>query len=96
MSRNAFILEAIEEKMVRHTLKPVTTGRILKGSLWECINPEAEEFGQKCTVADINDNPDYNGDGDIELLFEDGSKLYKKVRRFWAGVDYKLVEPPQE
>ena len=55
------------------------------GSKWKCIDERSEHYGKLCIVKYIDDNPDYNGDGTIELLYSDGSSHFGKVRRFMPG-----------
>ncbi|KZE79342.1 hypothetical protein AV654_17895 [Paenibacillus elgii] len=66
--------------------------RIKIGSVWECIEEDSDLFGKFCVVEDIDDDPDLNGDGTIELMYADGSKYYGKVRRFIPGITHKLRE----
>jgi hypothetical protein len=64
--------------------------KVTVGSIWKCIDEDAQSFGRLCVVKYYNDNPDYNGDGDIILLYADGSVHYGKVRRFIPGVTHKI------
>lgn len=66
--------------------------KVTKGSIWRCIDEDAEERGKLCVVKSIEDNPDYNGDGDIELLYSNGTRYYGKVRRFMLGLTHKHVK----
>lgn len=52
------------------------------GSKWKCTDEQREEFGLVGEVLSVEDHPDFNGDGGIEIQHEDGSILYMKVRRF--------------
>jgi hypothetical protein len=72
--------------------------RIPKDSVWRCIDEEAEEYDQLCIVLEIHDHPDFNGDGDIHLRYDDGSEHHGKVRRFIPGVTHERVSEvtPQE
>lgn len=56
----------------------------LNGTKWICIDEDMEEKGTKCTVIDGEINPDWNGDNDIEIQYEDGSISYMKLRRFMS------------
>ena len=56
--------------------------RIKEGSIWRNTVEGDELFGKLCLVKEVHDKPEYNGDGDIELLYEDGSGYTGKVRRF--------------
>lgn len=57
-------------------------GRIQTGSKWKCTDEDHPMYGQTCTVREAHDHPDYNGDGDITLDYEDGTEYVGKVRRF--------------
>lgn len=62
---------------------------VLKGSRWRCIDESIDtEYGKVCTVVDIDNDPDHNGEGDIELLYDDGTTHYGKVRRFTPGITH--------
>lgn len=56
--------------------------RIEPGSFWQCVDEDSTEFRRYCVVKEANDHPDFNGDGDVVIVFADGSRLYTKVRRF--------------
>jgi hypothetical protein len=64
--------------------------RVRVGSIWECIDEDSEYFGRLCVVKYYDDNPDFNGDGGIELLYANGVKYSGKVRRFMPGTTHKL------
>lgn len=71
------ILDKVEEIERRQN------GRIQPGSIWVCTDEDYWNFlGQKCKVIEANDHPDLNGDGEIEVEYENGEKLEMKVRRF--------------
>lgn len=62
------------------------------GSVWRCIDhQDSDLIGQTCTVLSVNNNPDYNGDGDIELRYEDGTLYTGKYRRFVPGITHIQV-----
>lgn len=46
------------------------------GSKWRC------EDGRVCTVIEVDDHPDNNGESTMEVLYTDGTTAYPKVRRF--------------
>ncbi|MGX1195779.1 hypothetical protein [Metabacillus sp. SLBN-84] len=54
----------------------------LNGTVWRCTERDMEEYGMTCTVIDGEIHPDWNGDNDIEIEYEDGSIAYMKYRRF--------------
>lgn len=56
--------------------------RIQPGSKWLCTDEDYPEYGKTCVVIDPNDDPDFNGDGDIEVKYDDDTIAYMKVRRF--------------
>lgn len=62
--------------------------RVEKGSVWRCIDETSEERGKLCVVKYIDNNPDFNGDGVIILLYSDGTLHYGKVRRFMPGTTH--------
>ena len=61
-------------------------------SIWKCIDKDHDMYNRYCIIKDIDDNPDYNGDGVIELLYADGTKTYRKVRRFIPNVTHKFIK----
>lgn len=70
--------------------------RIQAGSKWLCTEGDNEAFGLTCVVLSVQDHPDLNGDGSIEVKYEDGSTGDSKVRRFVGRhepVSEKAVEP---
>lgn len=52
------------------------------GTKWKCTDERLEQFGLTGTVIDAEASPDWNGDGDIEIKYSDGSISYMKLRRF--------------
>lgn len=52
------------------------------GSKWKCVDEDFMEYGEYATVIDADNNPDFNGEQDIEIQFEDGSTMFMKKRRF--------------
>lgn len=40
---------------------------VKNGSTWLCTEEDYEYYNQKCTIVDADNNPDYNGDNDIEV-----------------------------
>jgi hypothetical protein len=72
--------------MYQIKLKNLTLGGIAmlaKGSKWKCVDDDMEELGQVCElVEDVDTNPDFNGEQDVEYKYENGSGGYMKLRRF--------------
>jgi hypothetical protein len=60
------------------------------GSIWRCIDKDDEQYGRLCVIKEYSDNPDYNGDGDIELRYVNGVH-YGKVRRFVPNYTHKFI-----
>jgi len=54
----------------------------LNGTEWLCVDESMEEKGLKCTVIDGEIDPEWNGDNDIKIQYEDNSIAYMKIRRF--------------
>ncbi|WAB25123.1 hypothetical protein M3_0172 [Lysinibacillus phage vB_LfM_LysYB1] len=52
------------------------------GSKWKCVDPEFMDMGKTCEVVDVDNNPGYNGDQDLEVKFPDGSNMFMKRRKF--------------
>lgn len=52
------------------------------GSYWKCTDESLDEHGLFCKVIDADNNPDFNGDNDIEIKYENGTVAYMKLRRF--------------
>lgn len=61
---------------------------LVVGSVWKCIDEDNQMFNKYCIIKTINNKPEYNGDGTIELLYTDSSKYYGKVRRFIPNVTH--------
>jgi imidazole glycerol phosphate synthase subunit HisF len=62
--------------------------RVLPKTIWKCTNERSEDFGKLCVVKSVDNNPDYNGDGDVEVMYSDGTELHTKVRRFMLNHEY--------
>lgn len=56
--------------------------RIQTGSKWLCTETDNDAFGLTCVVLSVQDHPDLNGDGSIEVKYQDGTIGDSKVRRF--------------
>jgi len=56
--------------------------RIPLGSKWKCTDKDLEQYGLVGEIIEVHDHPDFNGDGEIEILHEDGTTAEMKVRRF--------------
>ena len=63
----------------------------LNGTLWRCTDQDMSEYGMNCTVIDGEVHPDWNGDNDIEIEYQNGDRAYMKFRRF--SVRFKRIEP---
>lgn len=64
-----------------------------KGQIWKCIDhSDTELIGRFCIIKYIEDNPDFNGDGSIALLYSDGTKYAGKVRRFVEGITHIYIK----
>jgi hypothetical protein len=64
---------------------------LIPGSRWKCIDEDSNEFNQICTIVSANTDPDFNGDGEIELLYDNGLRHYGKVRRFVPGMTHTRI-----
>ncbi|PAE87831.1 hypothetical protein [Shouchella clausii] len=65
----------------------------LDKSKWVCTDPDMEEeFGMTCIVISGEINPDWNGDNDIKIQYENGSIDYMKLRRFLCR--FKQITTP--
>jgi hypothetical protein len=53
------------------------------GSKWKCTDEGLEQFDMVGKIIEVNDHPDWNGDGEIEIKHEDNSIAVIKVRRFY-------------
>jgi hypothetical protein len=69
---------------------------MVKGSIWKCIDEDSESYGRYCVIKEIHDNPEYNGDGEIELLYSNRIRHHGKVRRFIPGITHKFVKFSKE
>lgn len=63
----------------------------LNGTMWRCIDESMPECGMTCTVIDGEINPDWNGDNDIEIKYQNGTIAYMKYRRF--AMRFKRILP---
>ena len=54
----------------------------LNGTKWLCVDGNMEENGWKCTVIDGAIDPDWHGENDIEIQYENGQEAYMKLRKF--------------
>lgn len=57
---------------------------MLKGTKWKCTDEDFEEFGKTCVVTEADENPDFNGDQDVEVVYEGKRFYYMKLRRFYS------------
>lgn len=62
------------------------------GSKWKCIDKSSDVFNLNCTITYIDTNPDLNGDGTIELVYEDGLVFCGKVRRFIPNITHIYIK----
>lgn len=60
-------------------------------SVWKCIDESSEYYGKFCMIQYYDDNPDFNGDGTIELLYSNGDVYTGKVRRFMPRITHQFV-----
>lgn len=65
--------------------------KMIKGSIWKCIDKGSKHFNQRCEIKEIENDPDCNGDGEILLLYSNGIKHHGKVRRFIPGLTHKFI-----
>lgn len=61
-------------------------------SIWKCIDNDDEMYERYCIVKSIDDDPDYNGEGTIELLYANNIRSYGKVRRFMPGITHRFIK----
>jgi hypothetical protein len=61
-------------------------------TVWKCIDENDEMLNRYCVIKYIDDDPNYNGDGTIELIYADGSKHYGKVRRFIPNITHEYIK----
>jgi hypothetical protein len=61
------------------------------GDIYKCIDEEDEKYGKYCVIKDIDNNPDFNGEQTIVLLYSDRSLSYPKTRRIILGITHKFV-----
>ncbi|WP_078598592.1 hypothetical protein [Evansella clarkii] len=54
----------------------------LNGTKWLCTAEYMDAYGMTCTVIDGFIDPDWNGENDIEIKYENGTIGYMKFRRF--------------
>lgn len=54
----------------------------LKGTKWRCTDEDMEEQGMICTVINGATHPDWNGENEIEIEYENDTRAYMKYRRF--------------
>lgn len=54
----------------------------LNGTMWRCTDEDMPEYRMTCTVIDGEINPEWNGDNDIEIEYQNGTIAYMKYRRF--------------
>lgn len=65
---------------------------MVKGSIWKCIDADSNHFNKYCVIKYVSTNPEYNGCGDIELLYSDKTKYFGKVRRFTPGATHIFIK----
>lgn len=63
-----------EKKKKMSVIEPNTT--------WKCVSAFSEFENVQCILVDVDNNPDLNGDGDVEVLYENGEKAFMKLRKF--------------
>jgi hypothetical protein len=68
-------------------LQPIS----LNGTLWRCTDDNMIEYGMTCTVIDGEIHPDWNGENDIEIEYQNGNRTYMKYRRFCRR--FKRIQP---
>ncbi|MEK3956113.1 MULTISPECIES: hypothetical protein [unclassified Psychrobacillus] len=56
--------------------------KIAVGSIWKCTDENYPAYGQTCVVKEVFEHPDFNGDGEIEVEYQDKTTVDMKVRRF--------------
>lgn len=66
--------------------------KIKPHTIWKCIDEDSSEYGKYCVIREANTHPDFNGDGDIELLYSNRLKHYGKVRRFIPGITHTYIK----
>ena len=54
----------------------------MEGTRWMCIDTNSECFGLIGTITYGETNPEYNGDGGVEIKYDNGDVLNTKLRRF--------------
>ena len=65
----------------------------LNGTMWRCTDETMPECGMTCIVIDGEVHPDWNGDNDIEIEYQNGDRAYMKYRRF--SMRFKRIQPIQ-
>lgn len=64
---------------------------VLPGTMWKCIDKYSDYFGKTCVIISMEDNPDYNGDGTMELLYDGNETCYTKCRRLVPGITHEFI-----
>lgn len=73
-------------------LKVHTQPLIKVNTIWKCIEHEdASLIGETCIVKSIEDSPDFNGEGHIELLYSNDFCYIGKLRRFIPNITHVLM-----
>lgn len=80
-NRQEWTLEQSESEHVPDGSASTDT-KDLNGTLWRCTDEEMDQYGTVCTVINGKFDPDWNGENEIELEYEDGTTGYMKFRRF--------------
>jgi len=54
----------------------------INGTEWLCVDPVYPQGGLAGKILDSDTDPDHNGDGDVTIQYQDGSKFTTKYRKF--------------
>lgn len=66
--------------------------RSLAGTHWKCTNQTLPQHGMTATITDGDIDPDWEGQNEITVQFQNGKTGYMTLRRLQA--DFKQVIPP--
>ena len=70
----------------------VSMYRIKPGIKWVCTDEDHfDRYSLTCRVLEVHDEREFNGDGDIEVEYQDGKRFVMKVRRF--SLRHEPVDP---
>lgn len=64
---------------------------LVEGTLWLCIDRSSEYYALTCRITEICSDDGCNGEGLIELQYEDTSVYYGKTRRFKPWVTHIYI-----